>query len=738
MGAIIRTLFSVTLFLAAALLFWIQLLIAKLLLPVLGGSAAVWNTALMFFQTALLGGYLYAHVSTRWLGAGRQMLLHLALLALAALTLPIALRAGAPPTDGSPVAWLLGTLALMVGPPFVILAATAPMLQRWYAATRDPLAKDPYFLYAASNLGSLLGLLSYPTLIEPRLHLLRQNQGWSLGYLGLMALTAACALAVRAPASAGPALSAASAEEAAAGDDAPVAWIARLRWIVLAAVPSSLLLGVTSYLTTDVAAAPLFWVIPLALYLLAFVLAFQRTWPLPIGATTALQSFLLPPLALLVLMDVRAEPAISFPLHLAAFFVTALLCNQELARTRPPAARLTEYYLLISFGGALGGAFNALLAPVLFNDVYEYPLALVAACLLRPGLLPTWRERRPALADFLLPVVFLAALVALPLLQQVDFSDLSQSATLTIVAAAAVVAYGFRQRPVRFGLALAAILFAGVLVEQSDNTLLRVRNFYGVLRVVDEDAPPSRTLYHGTTLHGEQSRDPARRLQPLSYYHPTGPLGQLFARIGGSTLTGRVAAVGLGAGTIACYGKAGEHWTFFEINPAVVGISREDHLFSFLADCPPKPDIVMGDARLSLAREPDGSFGLIILDAFSSDAIPVHLITREAVQLYLAKLRPGGLVVFHVSNRHLDLHPVLANIAADLHLALRAESDDDSFEGTGTNDSDEKAASDWVVVARRADDLAFLAADGRWTEIEPDPAVGLWSDDYSNLLSVLK
>jgi spermidine synthase len=370
--------------------------------------------------------------------------------------------------------------------------------------------------------------------------------------------------------------------------------------------------------------------------------------------------------------------------------------------------------------------------------VLEYPLALVAACLLRPGPLPNRSEWRAALGDFLLPVVFLVALLALPLIQGLDFPSLSQTATLTVSAIAVLIAFGFQRRPARFGLAVAVILFAGALVGQTDTTLRQVRNFYGVLRVVDEEAPPSRTLYHGTTLHGEQSRDPMRRLQPLSYYHPAGPLGQLFAKIGGTAQTQRVAAVGLGAGSIACYGRSGEAWTFYEINPAVVRISRDDRLFTFLSDCPPKPNIVMGDARLSLAHEADASFGLIILDAFSSDAIPVHLITREALQLYLAKLRPGGLLIFHVSNRHLDLHPVLANLAAALHLAVLADSDDDSFDGSGDNESDEKDASDWVVLARGPLDLAPIANDARWTIPAPSARVGVWSDDYSNLLSVMK
>ena len=727
-----RALFSATLFLAAALLFWIQLVVGKLVLPVLGGSAAVWNTNLVFFQTALLAGYLYADLSARWLRPRRQTWLHLALLALAGLALPVALGAGEPPTEGSPVPWLLGTLLRSVGPPFVVLAASAPMLQSWFAQSGAAGAADPYFLYASSNLGSLLSLLSYPTWIEPRLRVVEQGRLWALGYALLAALVALCALASR-PGRAG----ARSAEVAPPiGDVAEPDRFSRLRWVLLAFVPSSLLLGVTNYLTLDVAAAPLFWVVPLALYLMSYVLAFQRGAPIPIAWTAAAQPFLLIPLAFLLLWNERDQPALVFPVHLAAFFVTALLCHQRLAHARPPARRLTEYYLWISLGGALGGAFNALVAPILFDRVLEYPLALVAACLLRPRASRTGGDRRARIGDVALPIVLLALLLALPALQKVDFSQLEDNATLVVVATGALGAAAFRRRPLRFALGIGAILAAGAFVPDADAPLLRVRNFYGVLQVRDESDPPVRILEHGTTAHGEQSLDPARRLQPLSYYHPQGPLGRLLDAVGGTRVTARVAAVGLGAGTVACYARAGEEWTFYEINSAVVRVARDSGLFSFLADCPSRPRIVLGDARRSLAREPDRSFGMIVLDAFSSDAIPVHLLTREALELYLAKLAPGGLAVFHISNRFLDLNPVLANASAALGLAARGWSDQDS--SGGGDDTDEKDASDWVVVARSAGDLAAIAGDPRWKALEGDPRLGVWSDDYANLFGVLK
>lgn len=730
-------LFSLALFFSAALLFWVQLMVSKLLLPVLGGSAAVWNTNMVFFQTALLAGYLYSDLTTRWLRPRRQALLHLALLALAGLVLPVALRAGdLPPAEGNPIPWLLGTLALIVGPPFVAVAASAPMLQAWYARSGARDASDPYFLYAASNLGSLLSLLAYPTLLEPRLRLVEQSRWWTAGYVTLVVLTAAAAawsLWGARPAPAAAPRPAPPAAEAGTG----ITWALRLRWILLALVPSSLLLGVTNYLTTDIAAAPLFWVVPLALYLLSFVLAFQRTVPLSVAGIAAVQPFLLLPMAFLLLWGEQGDAALVFGIHLAAFFVTALLCHQELAAARPATRGLTEYYLLISVGGALGGVFNALVAPVVFDRVLEYPIALLLACLLRPGALPSRAGWVAALCDLLLPAVLLEALVALPVHLRVDFTGLSDNATIVVIAIAALAAYSFRQRPLRFALGVAAILVAGSLISGARAPVLQARNFYGVLTVRDADSPPVRVLYHGTTTHGEQSRDPERVLQPISYYHPTGPLGQIFAAVGGTAVTERVAAFGLGTGTLACYAHVGEDWTFYDINSAVVGISRDLGLFTFVADCPAKPRIVLGDARLSIAREPDRRYTMIILDAFNSDAIPIHLITREAVALYLTKLDRGGYLVFHISNRYLDLHPVLANIAADLDLALLSRSDDEKIDGDEEN-TDEKDRSDWVVMARSADDLAPLAKIEDWTSLEPDPGIGVWSDDYANLLGALR
>lgn len=726
-----QALFAAALVLGAALIFWAELLSSRLLLPLLGGGASVWNTALVFFQVALLGGYLYAHASVRW-GRGRfAVLLHPALLVAATPFLPITATRLPPPAGGAnPILWQLSALALMVGAPFVVLAGTAALLQSWFSRLDGPAARDPYFLYAASNLGSLGALVSYPTLIEPNLRLVSQSTLWTAGYLALAVLVLACAIAVTV-----------ARGQVEPDDAAPVpalegGWLRWARWLVLAFVPSSLLLGVTSHLTMNIAAAPLFWVIPLALYLLSFVVAFQTLVALPERWTSWLQAVLMAALALTFLSGESGPSLPLFGLNLAAFFATALLCHQMLARLRPPPARLTEFYLFVALAGALGGVFNALIAPVIFSRVVEYPLILVLACLLRPGALPTLKDWRAALMDTVLPALLLGGILALMDVGKLDFTDMNGAAQV-IVLIIGLVVFALQARPVRFALAVGALIVAGAGTSgELGPEIAHARNFYGILRVDNHATPPMRVLINGTIEHGAQSLDPARRLQPLSYYHPAGPLGQLFARIGGGPLTEDVAVVGLGAGSVACYAHAGEHWTFFEINPAVVAIARNPALFTFLRDCPAKPNVVLGDARLSLERQPNGAFGVIILDAFSSDAIPTHMMTREAMQLYLAKLKPGGLVLFHISNQFLDLAPVVEGIAHAEGLTARLFSDPhviNADSDSAAASTDYQDASDWVVVARSPADLAPIANDTRWRPVSPSPKVRVWTDDYSDV-----
>jgi hypothetical protein len=790
-------LFTATIFLNAGLLFLVQPMFSKMVLPLLGGSPAVWNTCMLFFQTTLLAGYLYAHLGPRWLGVGRHAALHLVLLGLSLLLLPLAVGAGwQPPAEGSPVPWLLLLLTVSIGIPFFLLSAGSPLLQKWFAGTAHPDAHNPYFLYAASNLGSMLALLAYPLLLEPRLRLPEQSLVWTGGYWVLVSFAAACALLLwRAPAGSGRTATETVTPATPGQASEPIALRRKLRWIALAFVPSSLLLGVTTFVTTDIAAAPLLWVIPLALYLLSFVLVFARCSWLPHAWMVRAQPFLVLPLIVLMFVGLQVWPTALLPWHLAAFFVVAMVCHGELARSRPAAKHLTEFYLWLSVGGALGGAFNVLVAPVIFSTVAEYPLALVLALLLRPyGLRndvtamrnaefgmrndgtelrnadfgmrnepespdsepdeaaraanesgattapgsPSTAARRPrsvALRQRALDIVLPAAL-GLGVLASLWFGLASSTLAMGIIGAVGgLICFSFSERPVRFGLGAAALLLAGAVARPGvAETLLTERSFFGVHRVKLDQERGYHVLSHGSTIHGAQSLDPERRTEPLTYYNPEGPVGQLFAGWPAADGGRRVAAVGLGAGSVLCYGRPGDRWTFFEIDPLVERIARDPRYFSFLSACPVGAEVVLGDARLTLAQAPTASFDLILLDAFSSDAIPLHLLTREALAMYLQKLAPGGVIAVHISNRHLELEPVVARLARDAELvALR------QFHRL---DEEQRARmwtpSRWVLLARRSADLGELAADERWSPPLERFGVHVWTDDFSDIVSVMK
>ncbi len=714
-------------FLAAALLFWIQPLVAKLLLPLLGGSPSVWNTCIVFFEVSLLGGYLYAHAGRQWLGVRAQTILHAGLLAGGALALPVALSHDLhPPTENwRLVPWLFTVLAATIGAPFVVVAGTAPLVQRWFSASAHRRAADPYFLYAASNIGSFAALLGFPLLLEPTLTLAEQGWAWTIGYAGLAVLILACGImvpaAVNTPKSDCKSTPAATARE-------------RIWWVTLAFVPSSLLLGVTTYVTTDLTAVPLFWVLPLALYLLTFVVAFARSGASLVRWATAAQPWPLFLVALAPLSSYLGDWPVLLPLHLAAFALAALMCHGRLAALRPPAARLTEFYLWIAVGGALGGMFNVLAAPLLFPDVEEYPLMLAAVCLLRPG--GNWPSVRSkaSLLDLGVPLAITAAFLwpkEVFALAGLDWETLSEAWSFGFIAALLLPLWLGRRRPVMVALTVAGLLLADLTDWGSRNIVYRERTFFGTLKVEEDYTDGIRYLEHGTTLHGAQFMDVEKRIRPIGYYHPMGPVGQVLRAIGGSARTSQVAVVGLGTGTLACYGHMGEHWRFFEIDPAVERIARNSRFFDYLARCPPIVDVVLGDARLSLAREPNGQFGVIVLDAFTSDAIPIHLLTHEALALYLDKLAPDGILLIHISNRYFDLTGPLSRAAASFGIVARHRDDSEDIE-----DSDWKAASHWVAMARTTAALDFLGGDPGWEPLPPSRGRP-WSDDFSNVLEAL-
>lgn len=735
-------LYAITLLLSATLLFWIEPMFAKIVLPLLGGTPAVWNTCMLFYQAMLLAGYVYAHVSTAWLGVRRQALFHLGLLVLPLLTLPIGLwYTSPPPTATTPIPWLLTSLVLSIGLPLFVISTTAPLLQHWFANTGHPAAKDPYFLYAASNLGSLIALLGYPILVEPRWRLVEQSWGWSAGYCLLALLIAACAFALlRGRENAYPRWVTdgelnPSPAPAASDERSRVTLSQRLGWIALSFVPSSLLLGVTTYLTTDIASVPLLWVIPLALYLLTFVLVFLRRPLVSQHTWVRAHAFVILPLVVLFLLGRSGVVWMLLPLHLLVFFVTGMVCHGELARRRPAAEHLTEFYLWMSFGGVLGGVFNSIVAPLVFSTVTEYPLALVLGCLLRPMLVQTGPVVASRWLDAVLPLTLAGLLLGVDQGLSRSSWSLDLSGLIVLSSLAGVACYSFRDRPIRFGLGVGAILVGGAFHSDAHNRiLLTERSFFGVLRVFGDSDGKYHHLVHGYTIHGAQCLDPERRRDPLTYYHRQGPIGQVFTAFSGEAAKSHVAAVGLGTGTLACYGEAGQHWTFYEIDPAVERLARDPQYFTYLSDCPAQVEVVLGDARLSLTQAPDRQFGIIVLDAFSSDAIPMHLLTREALQGYLSKLADGGLLAFHISSRHLRLHPVLANLAADAQLESLAQ----EMPVSEAESKDFKSSSNWFVMARHAGDFGKLADDPRWKPVSPEPGMPVWTDDFSNILSVAR
>jgi hypothetical protein len=711
-GKVLLPIFAATLFLSAALLFAVQPMLTKMVLPQLGGTPSVWNTCLCFFQATLLLGYLYAHLSAKCLEARTQLGLHVLVLSFAVMFLPVDASAGAPPPTGAPVLWLILRLSTTIGIPFFAITATAPLLQRWFSRTDHETAADPYFLYAASNAGSLLALVCYPLLIEPYLPLSEQSRLWSAGLGVLVAAIAFCWLAYRSrenPAG----------QPVSASDDAGTA--NRLRWIAYSFVPSSLLLGVTTHITTDLASAPLFWVVPLALYLLTFTLAFARRQPLPHPSMVRLQPLVVIPMIVLSL----APPNIWLLfLQLAGFFVIAMVCHGELAARRPAVQDLTEFYLCISLGGVLGGLFNAVIAPAIFPDVWEYPLMIVASCLIRP----VGGAGGPNVARhyFLLPAVIFLVLLSLLYAKNVP----AIVAVGALVLTALVLLY-LSERRWPFALGIAACLFVAQLANLS-GTLETTRSFFGVYRVRLVEEGALRVLQHGTTIHGVESTRPGDEGVPLGYYIQDGAFGRFFKAMAARELN-RVGVIGLGTGGLGCYAQPGQVWVFHEIDPAVERLARDERYFHFLTRCGGKPRLVFGDARLTLQDVPDQFYDAIVIDAFSSDSIPVHLLTREALALYHRKLAAHGVILFHVSNRYLDLVPVISALAADAGASARHL----HYRPAEPNKV-EDAETEVIAVSQPGGDLEFLEANLGWEPPAPAPSSAMWTDERSDIVSRIK
>ena len=717
--------FAIALFTSAALLFWVQPLVAKMLLPLLGGSPSVWNTCMVFFQALLLAGYAYALLLSQRLSLRNQAILHAVLLLAAGLVLPFTLSnrvLASLPTQSSPIGWLLMTLLVTVGPPFLLLSATAPLLQRWFSHSTHKSARDPYFLYAVSNAGSMLALLGFPFVLERIFAVRTQNWIWAVGYAVLVFLVITCAVLLN---------SRRATTEATVVADQPVVTLARVQrfeWVLLAFVPSSLMLGVTTFIATDVASVPLIWIIPLALYLLTFILAFGNKQLIKLPLTSILFPSALLVLGAFVIIAPPISVWVTISLHLLVFFFAALVSHQRLAHSRPHVSKLPEYYLWIAVGGVLGGIFNALLAPLIFSTPFEYPVAIILALLVRPVTAHEQKTKswwRITFPTFIFVLTFALALVVprYPMPAQL------QNGLVLLLPLVLCFAFSFR-KPLVFALSLAALMLAAIpYLNAATTTLAAERNFFGVWRVTTNPNEEFRRLYHGSTVHGVQLNDEARKCEATSYYHKEGPLGQVFAVYNSKPSPKPVAATGLGAGTIGTYAAQGQEWDFYDIDPAIVRIASDPRYFTFLSDCTKASyRVILGDARLRLREAAPARYGLLIMDAFSSDSVPAHLLTTEAMNLYLDKLSAEGMLAFHISNRYLDLEPLLSGLSrrAGLVAYIRRDTQRNIVA---------RYPSVWVVMARDDAALGAITKDDRWQRVQGDM---VWTDDFSNILSLLK
>ncbi len=740
-------------------------MVAKMILPLLGGSPGVWNTCQFFFQATLLFGYGYSHVTTRWLNIRRQVIIQIILIVLPLLILPITISKNwIPPHDTNPIPWLLLLLILSVGLPFFVVSTTAPLVQKWFADSNHPHGHDPYFLYTTSNLGSMLGLIFYPVLIEPNLSLTNQAWLWTNGYRLLIILIFGCVIywwrslqlepltkVIESPSTA-PSL------------------LQQAQWVLLSFLPSSLLLGVTTYITTDLAAIPLLWAGPLAIYLLTFILTFARKTILPYRTFISLLPLILTSLILLFLLKIMSPIWLLLPLHLGGFFVTASVFHGELARNRPQPENLTLFYWWVSFGGVLGGLFNAIAAPLIFPSVMEYPLMMIVALLLLQNpdqekldpqqVTPDELERitntfgQEVIAKLAIqtkekPVINSSNILSLSktlplsigvlsgsLLVGLEIDSITNNLLGNVLAFSVLIGifYAFKLPFWRVVVGVILIMFISHFSVGNMGGVIRAeRSFFGISRILYDANGGYHSLLHGTTLHGKQSLDPKRSQEPLTYFYPTGPIGQLFQVLAVTKPT-NIAVLGLGVGSLAAYSQPNQNWTFYEIDPTVEKLASDPRYFTFLRDSKAPVKIVLGDGRLRLAEVTDHSYDIIFMDAFSSDSIPVHLVTREALELYLQKLTPSGLIAINITNRLINLEPVIGTLANNFGLSTLHQWEKDISE---TEKNLGKAPSHWVLLTRDRQNFGNLINDPRWEPI-PDYNTSLWTDNFSNIFQVLR
>ena len=740
--------FAATIFVSATLLFACQPLVARMIVPLLGGAPSVWIVCSLCFQALVLGGYAYAHVVTSRLSLRAQVVMQVAIIAIALMTLPVSIDEKLA-LELTAKSYSLGVLAVLlrsVGLPFFVLSTSAPLVQRWFAEAGE---KDPYFLYAASNAGSMLALLGYPFVIEPLLGLADQSRALFVGYAVYGVLIAICAVTLVRRARSAPIAISLGVPAVAIDDVDPTPeserWKQRLLWLGLSFAPSSLLLGVTDFITTDIASIPLLWVVPLATYLATFIVAFAKKEVL--SRRFVARAFAL--VAGVTVMSMIAEvvrPAwLIVMFHVGLLFIAGVACHGALASRRPHVSRLTEFFLLMSVGGVLGGIFNGLVAPAIFRDLYEYPIAIFAAGLGRALVMrddPETKKETTA-RGLGLGLVLPASALLLTLIVRAVKKDVSIPAYAVLFGIAAVTAFVWSTKyPIRFAVAIAGLLLCTIGFGPSASDLLhKERDFFGTLKVRTVDDGKFRILTFGTTIHGAQYTDPSRSRSPVINFHPSGPAGDLMGPLPddpaySSAPPRRIGVIGLGIGGLTGYARPGDEWTYFELNPAIVRVAKEH--YTLLSSMPErtKLDIEVGDARLRLRDGAAARFDVLVMDAFSSDAIPVHLMTREAIAVNVRAMVPGGLLIAHVSNRHLALAPVVAALAKDagLHAIVR-------WDGRVTAEQEKgfKTASLWTAMSADPARLeAIKAKSPGWKTLDAPPGQKIWTDDYADVLGAMK
>jgi len=716
--------FTLTIFLSASLLFFVQPLFAKLVLPKIGGAPGVWTTAMLFFQMVLLAGYVYAHVLIRYVSNRLQLPIHLVFWGLALWFLPLSVSADWTYDASVSTAWqTLLLFAVGVGVPFGMLSANAPLLQAWYSRSGGPSADDPYFLYGASNFGSLLALVAFPFIAGPVFGIGQISWAWAAGFVGFGGFLAVSGLLSFGGAATTRLQDAEERGRAVESISAPTV----AKWLFLAFVPSSLMLSITTKVSSDLGSFPLVWVVPLALYILSFVVTFSKRQLLPKHISRYLAIASLATLAILMSFWVGSYLSwIGAVLYAPALFFIAVEAHRTLYDSRPSARNLTVFYITMSVGGALGGLFNSILAPVIFNDIYEGQVSVLFAAFVLLAVAHKVSSRSVAMG------VLVAAIVLIPFLLVDGIFDQTMPITaamgLMLVFALALIA--LNKTPVAIVSAIAVFLGTEYFSDKGE-FLFKDRSFFGSQKVFEEDG--IRVYGNGTTVHGYQFVDePGPRPTPLSYYYPQSPMAQVLTSARGRQ-SENIGIVGLGVGSLACYAQAGQNWEFYEIDAMVDRVARDTSMFTFMSECAPGSKTHLGDARIVLEQQ-DFSFDILVLDAYNSDAIPLHLVTQEAVELYVKRLQSDGLLVFHISNRYFDLSQPLARIAGSLGLNAAIRYD---FPASG--ESLPRGARASIVLTMSPDEARIqeLLKDTSWQEIVSDGGK-VWTDDNADPLSAIR